>query len=139
MFICRSNAGRSQTAEAFFRKSTNKHTAESAGIGVSNTGTVGLPPGKDIVEVLKDYYKIDISKRKRKQVNGKMLEEADKIIVLMGEPERKRYLPQYFKKFGNKTVFWDVVDMRHTKSVDALRKRTAKIKGMVEALVKELG
>ncbi len=139
LFICRSNAGRSQTAEAFFKGFTKRHAAKSAGVDVNATGTAGIPPEKGIVEVLDDYYGIDISNWKRKQVTKRMLEDADKIVILMRKSERKKYLPDYFKKFYHKTLFWGIVDMRHTKSVDARRKRTERIRALVKNLVENLG
>lgn len=101
-------------------------------------GNVGTPPGSTIVGILKDTYGTDISEWKRKQLNEKMLADADKIIVLMREKERREYLPKYFKKFSGKTAFWNVIDMRHTKSIDARRKRIAKIRDLVKELVQEL-
>lgn len=67
-----------------------------------------------------------------------MLENSDKIIILMRSQERKKYLPNYFKRFSKKTTCWDIIDMRHTKSVSARHKRTEKIRYLVKNLVEKI-
>ena len=138
LFICRSNAGRSQCAEAFFNKYSKKNRGISAGLDVSKTRTAGIPPGRRLIEVMKDY-KIDISRKKRKQLSRSMAEEASRIVILMRKAETKKLLPQYLKSYTNKTLFWDIKDMRHTKSHGPLIERTKKIDKLVRNLVKEIG
>ncbi len=137
LFICRSNAGRSQTAEAFFKSDTKEHKASSAGLDVRSTKNVGMPPDKRVTAVMKRYYGIDISKWKRKQVTQSMLRSFDKVVVLMPLEERRKYLPDYFRKFYKKIVFWDIVDLRDTKSANARKERAEKIRLLVKQLIDE--
>ncbi len=138
LFVCRSNAGRSQCAEAFFNKYSRKNTGVSAGLDVSRARTAGSPPGGRLVKVMTQYG-VDVSRKKRKQLKIGMLREAGRIVVLMTKPEIKEFLPKYFKKFSDKTVFWDIGDLRHNKLKKPLIARTEKIKRLTQKLVGEIG
>lgn len=138
LFICRSNAGRSQVAAAYFERLTKKNTCKSAGVDTKAENMVGKSPGSLSILTLKKEG-IDISRRRRKQVTLKMLGEADKVVILMTEKERRKFLPRYFDAFADKTVLWSVVDMRHTRSVNIILKRNGQIKRLAESLVSEIG
>jgi len=134
LFVCRSNGARSQMAEAFFQKLSN-HTARSAGIDVAKTNWLGKSPGSKTIEIMKNVFDIDVSRKKRKQITKDMLKKAVKVIILMSNPERKRFLPKYFGKYEDKTVFWNIKDMRTVKSNPPLIKRAKRIKGLVQRLI----
>ena len=139
LFICRGNAGRSQTAEAFFKHYTKKHKASSAGINVYVEKTAGMPPRKEIADLLKKNYGIDISKNKRKQVTQKRLEDADRIVVLLSKNEYESYVPKYFKKFNSKISHWSNFRNKRPKSHPGMEANTEGIRKLVKNLAKEIG
>jgi protein-tyrosine-phosphatase len=136
LFICKSNAGRSQSAEWFFKDLTKKHTSSSAGTNVIAEGKVGVPPGKGVMTVVAESGR-DISSWKRKQVTPEMVQRADRVVVLMQGWEAKQYLPDYIKDSG-KTVYWDIEDMRD-RDVDFHRTTMEAIRVRVIELVEQLG
>ncbi len=136
LFVCRSNGARSQMAEAFFQKYSNK-PVKSAGIDVAETKWAGKPPGSKTIEIMKKNFGIDVSRKEIKQVTLDMIKKTDKIVILMSYSERKG-LPAYFNKFKNKIVFWNVKDMRNIESNPPLIKRAKRIRNMVQKLVKSL-
>ena len=136
LFVCRANAGRSQMAEAIFNSLTKKHKATSAGSSVEESDTAGLPPGDGVIEALREID-IDISSCKRKQVTPTMVEEANKVIVLMGDEEAKTYLPAYFSK-SNKIEYWDVQDMRGSIDPEFHKAVRNEIEKRVKLLLKKL-
>ena len=140
LFICRSNAARSQVAEGFFNDLASGHRASSAGTDVIKEKGVGLRPDPSNTKIMEEYFKVDISKGRRKQVTPGKLKQADKIIVLMPKREAGEFLPKYFDKFSGKISFWNIRDFRHLK-VDQLAARTKRNKAIrrrVERLIKEL-
>ena len=96
LFVCRSNAGRSQIACALFQKITKNHEAASAGIEVSKDGKEGYPPGRLVILAMAEDD-IDISKSTRKQLTSEMVDKAGKVIVLMTKDEQAKYLPEYLR------------------------------------------
>lgn len=138
LFICRSNAGRSQSAEAFFNKYSKLNKGISAGTEVKLEGRIGKPPGGNVIVAMKKYG-INISNKKRKQVSLALLKKASRIIILMEEHEIKDHVPSYFKQFKNKIVFWSIKDMRGINDLKLVTQRTEKIRKLVRNLVKEIG
>jgi protein-tyrosine-phosphatase len=138
LFICRSNAGRSQEAEAFFNKYTKRNEGISAGTEVKLEGRTGQPPGSNVILAM-DKYGINISNKKRKQVNVSLLKKANKIIILMEEDEAKEHVPPYFKPFENKIIFWDIRDMRGINDMKIVIKITEKIRKLTQKLIRDIG
>jgi protein-tyrosine-phosphatase len=137
LFVCRSNGARSQIAEVFFKKLSN-HAVKSAGIDVAKASWLSnYLPASQNVEMMRKAFGIDISKKMRKQVTQAMLEKADRVVILMSHSERKKLLPKYFDKYSDKTVFWNMKDMRNVKSNLPLIKRAKRIEGLVQKLIKE--
>ncbi len=107
LFVCRTNIGRSQVAEAFYNELSKKHAATSAG---TQTNDDGMPLGilrgaNEIVSCMKNEYGLDVTNKNVKFLTMKMLESAD-IVIVMAERET---LPDYLRKFS-KVIYWDVED-----------------------------
>ncbi len=134
LFICKSNAARSQMAEAFFNNSSKTNKAISAGLKTAHRKKVGYPVPRQISEKM-SRVGIDMSKYKRKQLTQKMVNGSDKVIVIMTKGQIRALLPQFVKK-SDKVVYWDKVkDPKNDK--DRITARN-KIKKLVNALVKNL-
>jgi protein-tyrosine-phosphatase len=104
LFICRSNAERSQIAEALFNGLSKKNRASSAGIAVENEGRSGWPPGRVATELMMDLG-YDIQKGKRRQLTKKLFDEADMVIVILSSSEVRKFLPSYVAE-SPKTRVW---------------------------------
>ena len=139
LFICRSNAERSQTAEALFNALSKKHKALSAGINVDMEGTKGHAPGRIVTELMYSMG-YDIINMKRKQLKPKMIKDSDKVVVILSNKEVKQYLPDYVKK-SPKTIIWKTYLIpksvyanfpphtynHHTKMVDIVQQKVKKL------------
>lgn len=110
LFICKSNAERSQIAEILFNyhpKKGKNHKASSAGLKVEEEKAVGLPAGLVVTELLLSMGHNAISKAKRQQLTIAMAKNADKIIIILSKQELKKLqLPSYIKN-SPKTIYWD--------------------------------
>lgn len=129
LFVCKANVGRSQMATAFFNKMSKKHHAIGAGTHVGENE--GKPIHEFVVNCMAELG-YDLSKNTRKQLTPKMVEEADKIIVMNDRED----LPDYVKN-SPKVVFWDVEDGKG-KSYEFHCKSRDRIKTLVEKLVEEI-
>ena len=121
LFICIGNSGRSQIAEAFLNNFSKKFTAVSA----------GTEPDKNIhprTIKLMEEIGIDVSKRKPKLLNLKMLEKSDKIIIL--DSELLNNIP---KKYLVKTELWKI-----EKLPGKSMREVKKIRNQIEKKVKQL-
>ena len=97
MFVCRSNTGRSQVAEALYNKITQSKNAISTGTIVKDgIKTVGEKSATDLIAAMK-MRSIDISSNERTQISKDMVEDVDKVIV-MAEPEN---IPDWLKNNTN--------------------------------------
>lgn len=124
LFVCVENAGRSQMAEAFFRKYTSKFRVSSA----------GTKPGQKInpivLEVMREVG-IDIENKTPKLISNEML--GDSIAVNMGCMDRES-CPALFVK---DVLDWKIDDPKG-KSIDEVRKIRDQIELKVIELVKNL-
>ena len=88
LFICKGNVGRSQIAEALFRKMIdNKFEVSSAGIKLSGPEQpIGelTPQIQEVLDIMKEEN-LDISMAIRKQLTEKMIENSQIIAVLQEE------------------------------------------------------
>lgn len=130
LFLCRGNVGRSQIAEALFKKSFgNQHEIISAGTKLSGPEQpIGdLMPGiQEVLDVMKEEG-IDVSMNVRKQLTEEMVESVDKVVAIMEEHEE---LPEYLINSG-KLVRWNVLDPKG-KDLGATREIKNKIKELIE-------
>lgn len=131
LFICRANVGRSQIAEAIFNEKTKKHTATSAGISPGWWRGKKLSITKCVAPCMKELG-YNINHEISKKLNKKMIDRADKIIVMA----KKEIWPEYLKK-SDKVIFWNINDPA-TEDIEFHRKVRDKIKILVEKLIKNL-
>ena len=126
LFVCVENAGRSQMAEAFFRKfAPNQFNVSSAGTVPSSK----LNP--IVIQVMKEIG-IDMENQQPKLLSDSMIECSSK-IVNMGCMD-KESCPSLFVK----DVFdWNVSDPKE-KSLDDVREIRDTIKSQVMNFVKTL-
>ncbi|MCL5412826.1 MAG: hypothetical protein M1569_00260, partial [Candidatus Marsarchaeota archaeon] len=107
LFVCKSNAERSQIAEILLNTYSIRHRASSTGANVDKEGTVGAPAGHIVSELMLSLGHSRILKVKRKQLTRKMVENADRVIVLLQDSEVRAFLPDYVR-CNAKTVTWNV-------------------------------
>lgn len=102
LFVCKSNVGRSQMAEAFFTILAPQHETMSAGTHVSSEG---VPISETADKVVKTMSKagIDVSHNVSDQLTPEMVEAANKVVVLNAPEE----LPNYLRN-SPKLEIWDV-------------------------------
>lgn len=132
LFICSGNVGRSQMAEAFFKRMSRKHRASSAGIrGEKYEGRHLAEFAGDVVRCMAELG-YDISENIAKQLTPEMVKKADRIYVITSDE-----LPDYLKNSG-KIFFWRVEDAKGM-SFEFHVKIRNNIKKLVENLVKEIG
>ncbi|MBS3060550.1 MAG: low molecular weight phosphatase family protein [DPANN group archaeon] len=131
LFVCRSNAGRSQIAQAFYNRLSMKNSSVSAGTHVENEGADGERlPDKVNAAMLEAGY--DMWEHRRTQLTKDMTKNADKIVVMCDETD----LPEYVDKHG--VEFWHVPDAKGT-TLERHKEVRDKIKAHVEELVKKTG
>ena len=123
LFVCVENAGRSQIAEAFFRKyAQSKFNVFSAG----TTPSTQLNPL--VVKVMKEIG-IDLDEQQPKLLSNKMIENSFKTIN-MGCMDRES-CPSLFV---NDVLDWNISDPKE-KSLDEVRKIRDTIKTEVMNLI----
>lgn len=109
LFACRGNVGRSQIAEALFKKETGeKYSIFSAGTKLSGPEEpIGeLVPGTAAVIEVMNEIGIDVSKNIRKQITEDMVASADMVILVVDEHDP---LPEYVVN-NTKVTTWNVPD-----------------------------
>lgn len=105
LFVCKWNQGRSQIAEALFRKYTTKYTVVSAGTHANEFPDVTLATCAPlIVQVLKEWN-IDISNNTTKRLTQDLVDRADKIVFMS-----KHYNLPDLLKHSNKVTYWTIED-----------------------------
>jgi len=116
LFVCVENAGRSQMAEAFFRKyGGNKFNVSSAG----TTPSSQLNPV--VIQVMKEIG-IDVTKQSPKLLSDSMIDNSFR-TVNMGCMD-KESCPALFVK---DVLDWNIVDPKE-KSIEQVRKIRDQIK-----------
>ena len=126
LFVCVENAGRSQMAEAFFKKYAPKkfHVISAGTIPSSQLNPLS-------VKVMKEIG-IDLDDQQPKLLSNKMIESSFKTIN-MGCMD-KESCPSLFVK---DVLDWDISDPKE-KSIDEVRKIRDKIKTEVMNLINSL-
>jgi protein-tyrosine-phosphatase len=126
IFVCVENAGRSQMAEAFFRKFAPKRF---------NVSSAGTTPSSQlhplVVQVMKEIG-IDMVSQQPKLLSDSMIEHSSK-TVNMGCVD-KESCPSLFVK---DVLDWNISDPKE-KSLDEVRIIRDKIKSEVMNLIKTL-
>jgi len=126
LFVCVENAGRSQMAEAFFKKfASNRFNVSSAG----TTPSSQLNPV--VIQVMKEIG-IDMVNQKPKILSDSMIANSSK-TVNMGCMD-KESCPSLFVK---DVLDWNISDPKE-KSLDEVREIRNKIKSEVLNLIKSL-
>ncbi|MDF2422169.1 MAG: arsenate reductase ArsC [Nitrosopumilus sp.] len=126
LFVCVENAGRSQMAEAFFRKyAPVRFNVFSAG----TTPSSQLNP--IVIQVMKEIG-IDMTNQHPKMLSHSMIENSSK-TVNMGCMDRES-CPSLFVK---DVLDWNISDPKE-KSLDEVREIRDKIKSEVMNLIKTL-
>lgn len=130
LFVCKSNFGRSQMAEAIFNKISENYKSTSAG---TEKGRVTGHKLKDFPEhsnlfICMDEIGINLRNNVAKLLTPKMIKDASKIIVMA----EKETWPDYLKK-SDKVIVWDIEDPCG-KSLH----KFIKIRNQIEKKVKEL-
>ena len=126
LFVCVENAGRSQMAEAFFRKfASNRFNVSSAG----TTPSSQLNPA--VIQVMKEIG-IDMESQKPKMLSDDMINDSFKTIN-MGCMDRES-CPSLFVK---DILDWNISDPKE-KSLDEVREIRDKIKSEVINLIQSL-
>ena len=126
LFVCVENAGRSQMAEAFFRKYMPK------GFEATSAGTKPSPNVNPIVAQAMSEIGIDIKNKTPKYLFNDML--CDSIAVNMGCMD-KESCPVLFVK---DVLDWNIPDPKG-KSIEEVRKIRDDIEIKVKELVKKIG
>ncbi|OGG01402.1 hypothetical protein A2Z33_02585 [Candidatus Gottesmanbacteria bacterium RBG_16_52_11] len=105
LFICKWNQGRSQVAEALFKKYTSKHTCLSAGTHANELPGITLAICAPlVVQVLKEWD-IDVSNKTTKRLTQDLIDHADKIVFM----SKQRELPEVLTQSENVTL-WSIDD-----------------------------
>ena len=126
LFVCVENAGRSQMAEAFFRKFTE---------GKFNVNSAGTVPSGNlnpvVVEVMKEIG-IDMAKQSPKIISNSMISNSFK-TVNMGCMD-KESCPALFVK---DVIDWNIPDPKE-KTIEQVREIRDQIKSEVLNLIKSI-
>jgi arsenate reductase len=130
LFICKGNVARSQIAEALFKKKFgDKYEVFSAGTEISGPeqplGELN-PKIIDVFSVMNEEG-IDLSTACRKQLTELMVNNADKVVVIMEDIEE---LPDYLLQ-SSKMERWSIADPKG-KGLDFTRNVKNKIKEKIE-------
>ena len=126
LFVCVENAGRSQMAEAFFRKFASKR------FNVSSAGTTPSPQLNPIVIQVMKEIGIEMTNQQPKLLSDSMIDSSFK-TVNMGCMD-KESCPSLFVK---DILDWNISDPKE-KSLEEVRIIRDKIKSEVMNLIKTL-
>lgn len=134
LFICKGNVGRSQIAEALFKKKYAKtYEVSSAGLKLSGPEqpiAELIPNVKEVLDVMNEEG-IDVSKSVRVQLTDKIAENADVIVVLIEDGEA---LPDYLE--FQKVIRWNIADPKG-KDLEFTRNIKDEIKNHIENYFKK--
>lgn len=105
LFICKANMGRSQIAEAVFKKYYPGVRVGSAGI-LGNSGA--LHP-HSLVRTVMEEHRYDLSSHRVKQLRPEMV-TSDTDVFILCEPEFIRFLHPYVLKRARSVIAIDIPD-----------------------------
>ena len=135
LFVCKSNFGRSQIAEAIFNSVSKEHVATSAGAiqdRVTNFKLMDFPEHENLFTCM-DEIGIELRNQIAKQLTLEMVDESDKIIVMA----EREFWPEFLQN-SDKVTYWEIEDMCN-KSLESYREARDQIRDLVEGLAEELG
>lgn len=136
LFVCRGNVARSQIAEVLLKnRSGNSFTVTSAGTKLSGPEEPleNLRPAlNEVLEVMREIN-IDISQNIRKQITEEMVQDADKIILVVDENDP---IPDFLKNSPKIVANWHVLDPKG-KDLDFTRNVRNQISDLVDQFVLE--
>ena len=124
LFVCVENAGRSQMAEAFFRKFTKDE------FNVISAGTIPSTKLNPIVVQVMEEIGIDMTEQSPKTISNSMIDDSFK-TVNMGCMD-KESCPSLFVK---DVIDWNIPDPKE-KTIEEVRKIRDQIKSEVLNLIK---
>jgi len=133
LFLCKGNIARSQISEALLKKYHNIDSV-SAGTKLSKPELGELIKSIPLTEnlfIVMNEEGIDFSDKKRKQVDEKMAENADKIIIMAQEET----IPEFLKN-NEKVTSWDVEDPKG-KSLGEWKELVKQLKDLLKKFVEE--
>ena len=143
LFVCRANVGRSQMAEAIFRKhELAGWEVGSAGIEVFDTEdekAVGqklkdIDGAEHVIEGMKELG-VDVNEAARSPLTKELVEVSDMIVVLI----EKEFCPDYLKEISNvnKVTYWQIIDT-YGKGLDGIREIRSDLEKRIGDLVEDL-
>ena len=136
LFICKNNAFRSQVAEIFFNSLAKGSSASSAGTNVALKGREGAALPDETVAFM-GSISMDASRLRIKQATPKMIEEADRVIVIMKADERRQFVPGWLAT-SPKTQYWEIENPIDT-SYETHAKIGNQVVDKVKKLLREIG
>ncbi|MCR4326986.1 MAG: low molecular weight phosphatase family protein [Nanoarchaeota archaeon] len=143
LFVCKYNLGRSRMADFFFNNLTKKHSAESAGAYThyykKNYGGE-IPKGDQVIKLMNELG-IDVTKKRVRQLNKKLVDSADMVIAIMSEKRANLDLPSY-TRLSRKFKLWKIEDvsgtLKKSTQYEMHKKNRDEILKRVKELIKEL-
>ncbi len=135
LFVCKSNAARSQMAEAFLAHYSRKHRGTSAGIRTARRGKEGYPVPWQVAEKM-EKVGIPMDRYQRKQLRSAMVRSADRVIVILTPGQIRALVPKYLRRSSKVTYWNDIKDPQNDRDRILARNQ---LRRRVRALVRELG
>lgn len=141
LFVCVANINRSQIAEAIFNKLSKKNHAVSAGIN-ARAGDFLLKEANNnpVIPMKEEGY--DISKAKIKKVSKRIVNSADKVVLIFNKKKHQKEIPDYLQKCKG-LEFWEVDSISNETPFEKYCKleksRIRKIENYVKELVRRIG
>lgn len=135
LFVCVGNINRSQIAEAIFNRLSKNGHATSAGLRPRRPGVPLVSEHNNPVRVMKEEG-YDLSKAKIKKVTRRMVESADR-TVLICKQENLTDAPDYLKDRPG-AEFWDVWSISDETTIAEYSALERKRIRLIEAHVRDL-
>ncbi len=136
LFVCRGNVARSQIAEVLLKnRAGNSFIVTSAGTKLSGPEEPleNLRPAlNEVLDVMREID-IDISQNIRKQITEEMVQDADKIILVVDENDP---IPDFLKSSPKIVANWHVLDPKG-KDLDFTRNVRKQISDLVDQFILE--
>jgi ArsR family transcriptional regulator len=136
LFVCRGNVARSQIAEVLLKnRAGNSFIVTSAGTKLSGPEEPleNLRPAlNEVLDVMREID-IDISQNIRKQITEEMVQDVDKIILVVDENDP---IPDFLKNSPKIVANWHVLDPKG-KDLDFTRNVRKQISDLVDKFILE--
>jgi protein-tyrosine-phosphatase len=139
LFVCKANVGRSQVAQALFEELSH-HNATSAGSEADRILAEDPSAGKQLKDGRARYSipymqerGLNIGERERTQLTPELVDQADKVIVILPKEDWPEYLVE-----SEKIILWDLPDPIDT-THDGAWRIFDEIGVRIRILAKEIG